>query len=70
MTYILLNMIHDIATTQNMKDDPDPIIINITDILKNIECRSNLRQVIRNRMDVLLLVAKSNRQLNLDADEI
>ena len=47
MTYILMNIVQDIATIHSSND---PIIESIIDILKNIECRSNLRTVISNRI--------------------
>jgi hypothetical protein len=50
MTYILINIVQDIAT---LNGSDDPIIENIIDILKNIECRSNLRKVISNRIKEL-----------------
>jgi hypothetical protein len=48
MTYILINIVQDMATINGSND---PIIESITDILKNIECRSNLRTVISNRIE-------------------
>ena len=50
MTYILINIVQDMATINGSND---PIIENIKDILKNIECRSNLRKVISNRIEEL-----------------
>ena len=50
MTYILMNIVQDVATINETKD---PIIGNIKHILKNIECRSNLRTVISNRIEEL-----------------
>ena len=50
MTYILINIVQDMATINGSND---PIIENIQDILKNIECRSNLRKVISNRIEEL-----------------
>jgi hypothetical protein len=47
MTYILMNIVQDVATIHSSND---PIIESIIDILKNIECRSNLRTVISNRI--------------------
>jgi len=46
--YILINMIREIIS---MKDDP--IGKKIIEILKNIECRSNLRKVIKDHIDYL-----------------
>lgn len=51
MTYILINIVEEMATLNN--DDPDPIIGNIKEILQNIECRSNLRGVIEKRIKLL-----------------
>lgn len=56
MTYILMNIVQDIATINGSNDI---IIESITNILKNIECRSNLREVIKNRI-VELNPKKSN----------
>jgi len=53
MTYILLNIIQDMASISKFDEEYDPIIVNITHILKNIECRSNLRGVIENRIQEL-----------------
>ena len=52
MTYILMNIVQDMATI-NINNSEDPIIGNIKFILKNIECRSNLRHVIINRINDL-----------------
>ena len=48
LDYILINMIHEFAS---IKDNP--IGKKIIEILKNIECRSNLRQVIQDQIDSL-----------------
>jgi hypothetical protein len=48
LDHILINMIHEIAS---IKDNP--IGKKIIEILKNIECRSNLRQVIQDQIDSL-----------------
>jgi hypothetical protein len=48
LDYILINMIREIIS---IKDDP--IGKNIIEILKNIECRSNLRKVIEDHIDSL-----------------
>ena len=48
LDYILINMIHEFAS---IKDNP--IGQKIIEILKNIECRSNLRQVIQDQIDSL-----------------
>ena len=50
MTYILMNIVQDMAT---INGSDDPIIENIRDILKNIECRTDLRKVISKRIDEL-----------------
>jgi hypothetical protein len=50
MTYILMNIVQDMATINGSND---PIIESIRYILKNIECRSNLREVIINRIKEL-----------------
>ena len=48
LDYILINMIHEFAS---IKDNP--IGKKIIEILKNIECRSNLRQVIQDQINSL-----------------
>jgi hypothetical protein len=50
MTYILMNIVQDMATINGSKD---PIIEIIRNILKNIECRTDLRTVISNRIKEL-----------------
>jgi hypothetical protein len=59
MTYILMNIVQDIATIHSSND---PIIKSIIDILENIECRSNLRKVISNRI-------KEIKSKGIDEDE-
>jgi hypothetical protein len=49
--YIMMNIIHDMAKLDTSHNDT--ILIEMTDILKNIECRSNLTQVIENRITKL-----------------
>ena len=54
MTYILINIVEDVATMDSINSaEPDPIIENIKKILQNIECRSNLRKVISERIKLL-----------------
>jgi hypothetical protein len=54
MTYILINIVEDVATMNSINNDkPDPVVENIKKILQNIECRSNLREVISNRIKLL-----------------
>ena len=54
MTYILINIVEDVATMDSINtDEPDPVVENIKKILQNIECRSNLRKVIRERIELL-----------------
>jgi hypothetical protein len=50
MTYILMNIVQDMAT---LNESTDGVIQNIKYILKNIECRSNLRKVITTRIEEL-----------------
>jgi hypothetical protein len=63
MTYILINIVQDMATINGSND---PIIESITDILKNIECRSNLRTVISNRIKELDPLKKT---MSLDKED-
>ena len=54
MTHILINIVEDVATMNTINSDkPDPIVANIKKILQNIECRSNLRKVISDRIKLL-----------------
>ena len=50
INYIILNIIRDMSKIVIDTKNEDPIINRITDILKNIECRSNLRKVIHDQM--------------------
>ena len=65
MTYILMNIVQDMATINGSNDH---IIESIRDILKNIECRSNLRQVILNRIEELNPL-KKNKSIEGDVDK-
>jgi len=65
MTYILMNIVQDMSTINDTKDG---IIENIKHILKNIECRSNLREVISNRIQELKTPNKKvDEDVNSDA---
>ena len=66
MTYILINIVQDMATINGSND---PIIESITEILKNIECRSNLRKVISNRIDELNGPPKKSKIDEDDGDD-
>ncbi len=68
MTYILINIIQDMATLNNSNSESDDVIENIKHILKNIECRSNLREVISNRINKLNAVPNA-LPLNLEDEE-
>jgi hypothetical protein len=61
MTYILINIVQDVATLNNVDD---PIITNIKHILKNIECRSNLRKVIEKRISIINTVSNGLNVIN------
>lgn len=63
MTYILMNIVQDMATINGSND---PIIESIRDILKNIECRTNLREVISNRIkEIKGLITPKIKDLDL-----
>ena len=47
--YIMMNIIEDMAKIDTKND----VLIEIKNILQNIECRTNLRQVIKDRIDKL-----------------
>jgi hypothetical protein len=69
MTYILINIVQDMATINNSNDsnqDEDPVILNIKHILQNIECRSNLREVISNRIQALNIINQNSHNDNND----
>ena len=48
-----MNIIRDMANLDTNQNDV--ILVELTNILKNIECRSNLRQVIEDRIKKLKL---------------
>ena len=63
MTYILISIVQDMATINGSND---PIIESIRDILKNIECRTNLREVILNRIqEIKGLITPKIKDLDL-----
>ena len=51
INYILLNIVQDMDVIE--KGTGKAIYTNITHIIKNIECRSNLRKVLQNQIDKL-----------------
>jgi hypothetical protein len=53
INYIIMNILLDMSSSQNGLNDNDNIKKNITYILQNIECRSDLRQLIRERIHEL-----------------
>lgn len=53
INYIIMNILLDMSSSQSGLDNNDAIRNNIIAILKNIECRSDLRSLIRNRIDFL-----------------
>lgn len=53
MNYIIVNILLDMTASQSAIDSNDDIRKNITDILKNIECRSDLRSIIEQRIKYL-----------------
>jgi hypothetical protein len=53
INYIIMNILLDMSSSQSGLDNNDEIKKNITDILKNIECRSDLRSLIKDRIVVL-----------------
>jgi hypothetical protein len=73
MTYILINIVQDMATLNNSEnDEPDPIIVNIKHILKNIECRTDLRKVIserRNELHGLNVKKKREGEAKVEAND-
>lgn len=57
--YIIMNIIRDLAKMDT--NQTDGIIKEIADILKNIECRTNLTQVIKDRINKLNNLGIKNR---------
>lgn len=53
INYIIMNILLDMSSSQSGLDNNDEIKKNITDILKNIECRSDLRSLIKDRIKEL-----------------
>jgi len=53
INYIIMNILLDMSSSQSGLDSNDDIRRNITDILENIECRSELRKLIKDRIDEL-----------------
>ena len=50
INYIIMNILLDMSSSKSGLDNNDEIKKNITDILKNMECRSDLRSLIKDRI--------------------
>jgi len=74
MNYIITNILLDMSSSEKGLAKNDAIRTNITIMLKNIECRSNLREIIRKKIDVLNKLeenakVKENPQTNIEDAE-